>query len=55
MYGHWLYYYQNQMSKYKFPQNFMSCTKILWDDGDHLSIFGEAVIGKRFPDRFLRY
>ncbi len=46
---------QNQMLKYKFPQDFMNCTKILWDDGDHLSSFGEAVIGKRFPDSFLRY
>jgi len=46
---------QNQMLKYKFPQDFMNCQKILWDDGDHLSNFGKKVIARRIPNSFLHY
>lgn len=46
---------QNKTLKYQFPQDFMNCEKILWSDGDHLSIIGEEVLGKRLPDNFLHY
>jgi peptidoglycan/LPS O-acetylase OafA/YrhL len=46
---------QNETFKYQFPQDFMNCKKILWDDSDHLSSFGEETISKRLPDSFLHY
>ena len=46
---------QNKILNYQFPQDFMNCKNILWDDGDHLSSFGEETISKRLPEDFLRY
>ncbi|MFT6925932.1 MAG: peptidoglycan/LPS O-acetylase OafA/YrhL [Psychromonas sp.] len=46
---------QNEILDYKFPEDFMSCEKILWDDGDHLSSLGEETLGKRLPSDFLIY
>ena len=46
---------QNKTLNYQFPQDFMNCKNILWDDGDHLSSFGEETISKRLPEDFLRY
>jgi peptidoglycan/LPS O-acetylase OafA/YrhL len=46
---------QNETFQYQFPRDFMSCKKILWDDSDHLSSFGEQTISKRLPNSFLRY
>lgn len=44
---------QNKTLKYKFPQDFMNCKRVLWDDGDHLSRIGEEIIGRRLPANFL--
>jgi peptidoglycan/LPS O-acetylase OafA/YrhL len=46
---------QNEVLNYQFPQDFMTCDSILWSDGDHLSIIGEELLGKRLPDSFLFY
>jgi peptidoglycan/LPS O-acetylase OafA/YrhL len=46
---------QNEVLNYQFPQDFMTCDKILWSDGDHLSTIGEEILGKRLPDSFLFY
>lgn len=44
---------QNRMLNYDFPSDFMNCENTLWDDGDHLSAYGEEILGKRLPDDFL--
>ncbi|MEH6452569.1 MAG: acyltransferase family protein [Psychromonas sp.] len=46
---------QNEVLDYQFPRDFMNCEKILWADGDHISIVGEEVFGKRLPDSFLEF
>jgi len=39
---------QNEVLKYKFPDDFMTCNNLYWFDGDHLSSAGEIRFGKRF-------
>lgn len=46
---------QNEVLDYQLPRDFMSCERILWDDGDHLSRVGEEIFGKRLPNDFLFY
>jgi hypothetical protein len=46
---------QNEVLNYQFPQDFITCDKILWSDGGHLSMIGEEILGKRLPDSFLFY
>lgn len=46
---------QNETLDYNFPSDFMSCENTLWDDGDHLSAYGEEVLGERLPDDFLMF
>ena len=46
---------QNKELDYQFPQDFMTCDNLLWSDGDHLSSFGEEVMGKRLPSSFIDY
>ena len=39
----------------QYPQDFMTCDKLLLSDGVHLSRFGDEVMGKRLPSSFLHY
>ncbi len=46
---------QNDVFKFDFPKDFMSCDVRYWTDGDHLSRLGEITFGKRLPDDFLNF
>jgi len=45
---------QNNVLNLIFPQDFMNCQNILWSDGDHLSPYGEEIMGQRLPDDFIK-
>ena len=46
---------QNKTLDYQFPRDFMTCNHIIWSDVDHLSSYGEELMGKRLPNDFLVY
>ncbi|NNE63527.1 MAG: acyltransferase, partial [Gammaproteobacteria bacterium] len=47
--------YLSQIKSYKFefPEDYMSCDKLFWVDGDHYSLAGEIEFGSRFD--FIQY
>jgi peptidoglycan/LPS O-acetylase OafA/YrhL len=44
---------QNRTINYIFPEDFMDCNNLYWNDGDHLSDAGEKRFGLRLPNNFL--
>jgi peptidoglycan/LPS O-acetylase OafA/YrhL len=47
------YVSQNQLFKFDFSQDLLTCSNKFWDDGDHFSSAGEERFGRRLPDNFL--
>lgn len=50
-----VFYSQNEMYKFSFPEDFMNCNNIFWSDGDHFSAEGERYFGSRFDVSILGF